>query len=158
MKCEGFTSIIQIKWSILKLRNQNLNLVKNCSQVSKGIFYNDMKFQIIRPSCGIVVEGSCMILKCDYQTEVNGQTKIWMNWQKDGQTDAWQSHPVHLHICPWPWPLTSHLKQILRIVVPNTATNLTLKYRSKVKVTAQCQWKGLVKRIKHAKYQCSIDH
>ena len=42
-----------------------------------------------------------------------------------------------------------------RIVVLRAATNLTLE-RSKVKVMAWCQLKGLVTRIMHAKYQCSI--
>ena len=48
-------------------------------------------------------------------------------------------------------------KQIRRIVVPRLATTLTLKkVNVKVKVTAWCQLKGLVNRIMHAKYQCSI--
>ena len=51
----------------------------------------------------------------------------------------------------------SNQKQIRRIVVPRLATTLTLKkVNVKVKVTAWCQLKGLVTRIMHAKYQCSI--
>ena len=45
-------------------------------------------------------------------------------------------------------------KQSRGMVVPRLATTLTLK--SKVKVRARCQLKGLITRILHAKFQCSI--
>ena len=56
-------------------------------------------------------------------------------------------------LCSSSGQATTIYNQIRRIVVPRKGNKFEL---AKVKFTVWCQWKGLVTRIMHAKYQCSI--